>query len=392
MIQLFSNKSLAKSKSLSEDVKILPETFSTISEATKLVSEGTSDESDEESIDEDLDVLFNPVKAFGKIGLSNFLCENCQGLGYQRPTPIQTVSIPSILSGRNFIGVSMTGSGKTAAFALPILQKLSQDPFGIFALILTPTRELAVQIADQFKVFCGGMLVKVCLVIGGLSMLAQSLELSKSPHIVIATPGRLKHHLFGPSPPNLSRCRFLVLDEADRLLGTGFQQFLCSIYCHLSLLFGRDLPLISSHCSYPSRQTLLFSATLTSSDYFSLKPFLIPPSSSSLENNSSTLVHKIDSEGNISEICHEENKANKKQEEEEEEEKISLPSNLDHQYLFMPANVKPCYLVGLLREFMVEEEEDDKNDEGIDVNQQVLETTTTKKCKSCILFVSSCQK
>ncbi|KAF8627180.1 hypothetical protein AX15_004498 [Amanita polypyramis BW_CC] len=152
--------------------------------------------------------------------------------------------------GRDCIGNAKTGSGKTIAFALPILQRLSLDPYGIYALVLTPTRELAFQIAEQFAVLGASLNVRTAIVVGGMDMMAQALELNSLPHIVIATPGRIVDHLRSSSGEwNLSRVKFLVLDEADRLLMPTFAP-------ELSYLFG-ILP--------KDRQTCLFTATLTPS-------------------------------------------------------------------------------------------------------------------------------
>ncbi|EKM80336.1 hypothetical protein AGABI1DRAFT_99944 [Agaricus bisporus var. burnettii JB137-S8] len=166
------------------------------------------------------------------------------------PTEVQTACIPPLLSGRDCIGNAKTGSGKTIAFALPILQKLSADPYGIYALVLTPTRELAFQIAEQFAVLGAALNVQTAVVVGGMDMMAQALELENRPHVVIATPGRIVDHLRSSSGQwNLSRVTFLVLDEADRLLTPTFAP-------ELSYLFD-VLP--------KDRQTCLFTATWTSS-------------------------------------------------------------------------------------------------------------------------------
>ena len=131
---------------------------------------------------------------------------------------MQASCIPAILAGRDCVGVAKTGSGKTLAFALPILHTLSADPYGIYALVLTPTRELAYQIADQFHVIGTGMRLRTCVVVGGRDTVLQSKDLDKRPHIVIATPGRLADHIENNSTFNLARVKYLVLDEADRLL------------------------------------------------------------------------------------------------------------------------------------------------------------------------------
>nr|CAD7577548.1 unnamed protein product [Timema californicum] len=121
---------------------------------------------------------------------SSQLTSDTQHLGVTKPTPIQVNCIPHILNGENCIGGAKTGSGKTLAFALPILQRLCEDPYGIFALILTPTRELAFQIADQFAVVGKTINLRQCVVVGGMDMMLQGQELARKPHIVVATPGR----------------------------------------------------------------------------------------------------------------------------------------------------------------------------------------------------------
>lgn len=222
-------------------------------------------------------------------------------MGFRYPTDIQRTCIPSILNGRDVMGCAETGSGKTAAFALPILDHLSRDPYGIFAVVLTPTRELAIQISEQFTALGNPMNVRVCLIIGGIGMTDQSLQLSKRPHVVIATPGRLRHHLQGPDPPNLAKSVYLVLDEADRLFAAGFSS---------------ELQAILSSMSHPKRRTLLFSATLTSSlaelEQLAMKE---------------TLKFDLTSEQRI-------------------------PSQLTQQYLFVPAQVKVCYLAAVLQKLL----------------------------------------
>ncbi|EPT03636.1 hypothetical protein FOMPIDRAFT_1028500 [Fomitopsis schrenkii] len=164
------------------------------------------------------------------------------------PTEIQAVCIPPLLAGRNCIGNAKTGSGKTIAFALPILQKLAVDPYGIFALVLTPTRELAFQISEQFAVLGSALNLRTAVVVGGMDMMAQAIELGHRPHVVVATPGRIVDLIKSCSGDwDLSRIKFLVLDEADRLLTPTFAP-------ELSYLF-EVLP--------KERQTCLFTATLT---------------------------------------------------------------------------------------------------------------------------------
>ncbi|KAI8478681.1 putative ATP-dependent RNA helicase ddx49 [Branchiostoma belcheri] len=186
-------------------------------------------------------------KKFSQLGIDEWLIKQCDSLGIKSPTFVQENCIPPILKGRDCIGCAKTGSGKTAAFALPILQKLSEDPYGIYCLVLTPTRELAFQIADQFRVLGKPLGVRDAVITGGMGMIDQGLELSKKPHIVIATPGRIADHLRSCDTFSLKKIKFLVIDEADRLLQDNY---------------GEDLNEILAAVS-PKRQTLLFSATIT---------------------------------------------------------------------------------------------------------------------------------
>lgn len=110
----------------------------------------------------------------------------------KRPTPVQAHCIPKILAGHDVLGLAQTGSGKTAAFALPILHRLAQDPYGIFALVVTPTRELAYQLAEQFRALGSCLHLRCAVVVGGMDMLTQAKTLMGRPHVVIATPGRVK--------------------------------------------------------------------------------------------------------------------------------------------------------------------------------------------------------
>ncbi|CAH1173797.1 unnamed protein product [Phaedon cochleariae] len=184
---------------------------------------------------------------FAELNLNNWIIRQCATIGVKSPTPIQVNCIPEILEGKDCIGAAKTGSGKTLAFALPVIQKLCEDPYGIFALILTPTRELAYQIADQFAVIGKPMNLRHCVIVGGMDMVEQGIQLSKHPHIVVATPGRLADHLDSCKTFSLSRIKFLILDEADRLLGGHFDDQIKTIF--------KNLP--------KTRQNLYFSATLT---------------------------------------------------------------------------------------------------------------------------------
>ncbi len=171
--------------------------------------------------------------------------------GYTTPTPIQAQAIPQLLAGRDLLGIAATGTGKTAAFALPILQLLNSGrkstPNGACrALVLSPTRELAAQIAESFKVYGQNLGLRVALVVGGVGQRPQAMALARGPDIVVATPGRLLDHA-RQGTIDLRSVEILVLDEADRMLDMGFIRDIRQV---LALLPDR-------------RQNLLFSATFS---------------------------------------------------------------------------------------------------------------------------------
>ncbi|KAK7960798.1 ATP-dependent RNA helicase DBP8 [Apiospora saccharicola] len=160
---------------------------------------------------------------FESLGLRPWLVQSLSNMAIRRPTKIQKETIPEILARKDCIGGSRTGSGKTVAFATPILQRLAEDPSCIFAVILTATRELALQIYEQFKAISAAQTLKACLITGGADMRTQAIALAQRPHLIIATPGRLADHIRSSGQDTiagLNRVKFLVLDEADRLLAS----------------------------------------------------------------------------------------------------------------------------------------------------------------------------
>ncbi|KAL5507790.1 DBP8 [Sanghuangporus vaninii] len=188
--------------------------------------------------------------SFAELGASKALVASLASMSIRTPTEVQAACIPPLLAGKDCVGNAKTGSGKTIAFALPILQKLSVDPYGVYALVLTPTRELAFQISEQFAVLGAPLTIQTAVIVGGMDMIAQAIELNNRPHVVVATPGRIVDHLKSSSGEwDLSRVKFLVLDEADRLLTPSFAS-------ELAYLFN-VLP--------KERQTCLFTATMTES-------------------------------------------------------------------------------------------------------------------------------
>ncbi|OMJ26453.1 ATP-dependent RNA helicase dbp8 [Smittium culicis] len=241
-----------------------------------------------------------PVCTFKQLGISEWLIDALKAVEIFEPTEIQRACIPKILKGESVIGGAKTGSGKTAAFALPILHNLSLDPYGVYALILTPTRELAIQIAEQFTVFGKSINLKTTVIVGGLDMMDQALSLTRRPHIVVATPGRLADHVNSCSDAvNFARIKYLVLDEADQLL---------------TPTFAPDLEVIMDAIP-KSKSTLLFTATMAPSvtQYYNMKKL----------SGNAPFVHIIKDE-------------------------IKTVSELDQYYLLVPSYVKDSYLVQLL--------------------------------------------
>src|ERR1700722_8109137 len=151
-----------------------------------------------------------PPTTFKSLGLIDPLLESLFQANYTTPTDIQAQVIPHALEGRDIIGVAATGSGKTAAFALPILQKLWEEPKGLFACVLAPTRELAFQISQHFEALGSAMGVRCAVVVGGMDRVSQAVALAKRPHVVVATPGRLNDHLEDTKGFSLRSLKFLV--------------------------------------------------------------------------------------------------------------------------------------------------------------------------------------
>ena len=185
---------------------------------------------------------------FADLGLSDQLLRAVTDSGYSEPTPIQRAAIPSVLMGKDLIGIAQTGTGKTASFVLPMLDILHHGRSRALmprSLILEPTRELAMQVSENFEKYGKYQKLSMALLIGGVQMGDQVKALEKGVDVLIATPGRLMD-LFGRGKILLTGCELLVIDEADRMLDMGF------------------IPDIEEICSKlpKSRQTLLFSATM----------------------------------------------------------------------------------------------------------------------------------
>ena len=195
-------------------------------------------------------------QTFFDLGLIPEMCERVAKIGYKHPTPIQEQAIPIVLQGHDLIGIAQTGTGKTAAFMLPLLDSLICSPDGRSGrhaknkekpqvLVLTPTRELAVQVHEATVSFAQGTKLRAVVVYGGVSQRTQERELSKGCNVLVATPGRL-NDLLNQRVISLTAVEFLVLDEADRMLDMGFLPQIKRITAQLP----------------HDRQTLMWSATL----------------------------------------------------------------------------------------------------------------------------------
>lgn len=189
---------------------------------------------------------FVPQHTFTDFGFLPELVKNIAAKKYESPSRIQDESMPHILAGKDIIGLADTGSGKTAAFVLPLIQLLKTSAQGGTALIMAPTRELATQISDEFRAFARGLGLYSALCVGGASMGRQQSELSRRPQVVIGTPGRLKD-LFEQGYLKLGNTKILVLDEADHMLDMGFV---------------KDVTFLIEKTP-AERQSLCFSATIT---------------------------------------------------------------------------------------------------------------------------------
>ena len=239
---------------------------------------------------------------FASIGVCPELCEVCDKLGYKVPTEIQQQAIPHALEKNDIIGLAQTGSGKTAAFAIPILQALLSEegkPPTPYAVVIAPTRELAFQIHEQFDALGTAIGARTITIAGGVDHMAQAVAIAKRPHIIVATPGRLVDHLENTKGFSLRNAKFLVLDEADRLLTMDFEKELEKIISSMP----------RERCSY------LFSATMTSKV-------------SKLQRASLKDPVRV-----------------------EVSQKYSTVDTLLQHYLFIPEKYKDCYLVYLLTEF-----------------------------------------
>lgn len=241
---------VTKKKSGSSTAKALAERIKRKAEEQKAAYQAEESQNTPEnpvetvSVDADAPTRFD---RFAELELVPELLELIEGMKFTTPTPIQAELIPQALAGKDIIGLAVTGLGKTAAFAIPILQALAMEKLPFFALVLAPTRELAYQIKDTFDALGRLMGMRSVCIVGGMNMMEQALELLKKPHVIVATPGRIMDHLELTKGFSLRKLRYLVMDEADRLLDMDFGPALDKIL--------KVIP--------RERHTYLFSATMT---------------------------------------------------------------------------------------------------------------------------------
>lgn len=247
------------------------------------------------------------IKTFQDLGLDSWIIETLENIKIVTPTEIQAKCIPQLLKGCDCIGGSKTGSGKTITFAAPMLSSWSRDPYGIYGVILTPSRELAMQILEQFSALGSTLNVRMSLIVGGMDITKQRLELQNKPHFVIATPGRLADHFLNGGEEvvnSFKKIKYLIFDEADILLGTSFIDDM-----------ERCLSVFSLS---KNKQTCLFTATISDS----IK--LLKDKKRSKEEKPLFYYQVADLND------------------------ISVPTTLDLSYIFIPFYVKEAYLDSIL--------------------------------------------
>lgn len=265
--------------------------------------------------------LQTQYREFSEIkGVPEWLVKQLDKLGIFRPTAVQAGTIPEAMNGYDIIGAARTGQGKTLCFAIPILASLAEDPGAFRGLVLTPTRELALQIGQQFQVLSESLRIRVLTIIGGVDLAEQQRQMNAKPHVLVATPGRLaqiiKDQSCAAAVASLRRLQFLVLDEADRMLSTEFAESLATILATLP----------------EKRQTFLFSATLTQN----IKQLL------ALQTLKKPHIYQDEDAHELDPVV------------VDGVDKWPTPETLQMEYMFMPQQVKDCYLLYLVRKYLDE--------------------------------------
>lgn len=324
-------EAIESNKWVLEDVSIIP--FKLISEGKSLRRHDTKRKKIDITEESQDPLVVHDEKATGKtfkdLGVPDWLIDLASCVSITAPTKIQELCIPAALKGDNVIGCAQTGTGKTICFCWPILVALSKDPYGVFGLVLTGSRELAFQIGDQFNIFGVQMNIKVCICVGGVDIVQQSLHLEARPHIVIATPGRLAEQVVVKErniAKVFSKVKYLVFDEADKLLHPTFEQPLQEVL--------KCLP-----STKDGRITYLFSSTITKAI------------NALCESFKGTQFHFFD--------VTKEHKSPFKE------------LDLKHRYLFLPQAVHIPYMVYILQNVLMQNEDD----------QGIIFTATKRRCQ-----------
>ena len=274
--------------------------------------------------------------SFEKMKLEKWIKKVIDYLSYKEPTEVQKYVIPQILKNKSVIAISKTGTGKTASFCLPILSELSKDPFGLYAIILEPTRELVLQVEEKLKLFSTGFNLRMCSIIGGEDFTSQLQELDKIPHIIIATPGRLVSFLENNYIKLIQNLRYFVMDEFDQLLDDTIKPDIDKIITYLP----------------DDRITLFFSATIMQTKE-ELKKYLGKNDKDEIyyyNNNTDEKLEDI--------LKNDGNKLNKEKSKEKNiKNKKIIPLKIKNRinedvtlkYILVPQKLKEHYLLYLLR-------------------------------------------
>ena len=212
------------------------------------------------------------MEKFIELGISALTIRALSDMGFEEPTPIQEQSIPILLTGKDLLGQAQTGTGKTAAFGIPLLENIGKSAGAIFGIVLTPTRELCIQVAEELNKLGQFSQARTLPIYGGQDIQRQIKALQRKPQIIVATPGRLMDHM-DRRTINLSDIRMVVLDEADEMLNMGFIE---------------DIEKILS-ATPESRQTLLFSATMPRQIQSLAQRFLKDPALISIKSKEVTV-------------------------------------------------------------------------------------------------------
>ena len=315
---------------------------------------------------EDVEKTDRPSISFASIGVPQNLVRKMAGLGMRSPSWIQRASLPLVMGGSSVLGVAPTGTGKTLAFAIPIFMELSKDPYGIFCVVMTATRELAKQIHEQVCAVGSAIGVRSVEVTGGGDMVKQSLDVSQKPHFVVGTAGRMKEILIG-GRVDLSNCRFLVIDEADRVLSPRLNNGLV-----------KDALAVAKSCRAGGAcQVLAFTATAGRE--------IVQGMERAMGDRGKLVVVGLDQEEEEEEKCKREGKGEgdkdggKKEKKKKKgleskqggsrnggtvngdegsssssapSKKSILPAGLKQQYIFMPHKMRDVYLVATIRNAM----------------------------------------